>query len=70
MSKININEKSKSIRKYAGRTIALEKQNYKTSKIAWGTSVTIMDIPFFSMVFVLKGVFYFAFLGLLLIYST
>jgi hypothetical protein len=34
MSKININEKSKSIRKYAGRTIALEKQNNKTSKIA------------------------------------
>jgi hypothetical protein len=30
MSKINIDEKSKSIRKYAGRTIALEKQNYKT----------------------------------------
>jgi hypothetical protein len=29
-----------SIRKYAGRTIALEKQNYKTSKIAWGTSMT------------------------------
>jgi hypothetical protein len=29
-----LNEKSKSIRKYAGRTIALEKQNYKTSKIA------------------------------------
>jgi hypothetical protein len=34
MSKINIDQKSKSIRKYAGRTIALEKQNYKTSKIA------------------------------------
>jgi hypothetical protein len=32
MSKINIDQKSKSIRKYAGRTIALEKQNYKTSK--------------------------------------
>lgn len=40
MSKINIDQKSKSIRKYAGRTIALEKQNYKTSKIAWGTSMT------------------------------
>ena len=26
--------KSKSMRKYAGRTIAREKQNYKTSKIA------------------------------------
>jgi hypothetical protein len=34
MSKINIDQKSKSIRKYAGRTIALERQNYKTSKIA------------------------------------
>lgn len=32
MSKFNIDEKSKSIRKYPGRTIALEKQNYKTSK--------------------------------------
>jgi hypothetical protein len=32
--KINIDEKSKSIRKYAGRTIALEKQNFKISKIA------------------------------------
>ena len=40
MSKINIDEKSKPIRKYAGRTIAFEKQNYKTSKIAWGTSTT------------------------------
>ena len=40
MSKININEKSKWIRKYAGRTIALEKQNYKTSKIARGISMT------------------------------
>ena len=27
-------------RKYAGRTNALEKQNYKTSKIARGTSMT------------------------------
>jgi hypothetical protein len=27
-------QKSKSIRKYAGRAIALEKLNYKTSKIA------------------------------------
>jgi hypothetical protein len=34
MSEINIDQKPKSIRKYAGRTIALEKQNYKTSKIA------------------------------------
>jgi hypothetical protein len=34
MSKINIDQKSKSIRKYAGCAIALEKQNYKTSKIA------------------------------------
>jgi hypothetical protein len=34
MSKINIDQKSKSIRKCAGRTIALEKQNYKTSKLA------------------------------------
>jgi hypothetical protein len=34
MSKINIDQKSKPIRKYAGRTIALKKQNYKTSKIA------------------------------------
>ena len=40
MSKINIDQNSKSIRKYAGRTIALEKLNYKTSKIAWGTSMT------------------------------
>ena len=40
MSKINIDQKSKSIRKYAGRTIALEKQNYKTSKIAWDTYMT------------------------------
>ena len=40
MSKINIDQKSKSMRKYAGRIIALEKQNYKTSKIAWGTSMT------------------------------
>jgi hypothetical protein len=31
---INIDQKSKPIRKYAGRTIALKKQNYKTSKIA------------------------------------
>ena len=30
----------KSIRKYAGRTITLEKLNYKTSKLAWGTSMT------------------------------
>ena len=30
----------KSIRKYAGRTITLEKLNYKTSKTAWGTSIT------------------------------
>ena len=30
----------KSIRKYDGRTITLEKLNYKTSKIAWGTSMT------------------------------
>jgi hypothetical protein len=34
MSKINIDQKSKSMREYAGRIIALEKQNYKTSKIA------------------------------------
>jgi hypothetical protein len=34
MSKIYIDQKSKPIRKYAGRTIVLEKQNYKTSKIA------------------------------------
>jgi hypothetical protein len=32
--KINIDEKSKSFRKYAGRTITLDNQNYKTSKIA------------------------------------
>jgi hypothetical protein len=40
MSKINIDQNSKSIRKYAGRTIVREKQNYKTSKIAWSTSMT------------------------------
>jgi hypothetical protein len=40
MSKINIDQKSKSMRKYAGRTIAREKQNYKTSKISWSTSMT------------------------------
>jgi hypothetical protein len=40
LSKINNDEKSKSIRKYAFRTITLEKQNNKTSKIAWGTSMT------------------------------
>jgi hypothetical protein len=40
MSKINIDQNSKSIRKFAGRTIAREKQNYKTSKIAWSTSMT------------------------------
>jgi hypothetical protein len=34
LSKINNDEKSKSIRKYAFRTITLEKQNNKTSKIA------------------------------------
>ena len=45
MSKINIDQKYKSIRKYAGRTVALEKQNYKTSKIAWGYLYDIMDIP-------------------------
>ena len=44
MSKINIDVKSKSIRKYAGHTIALEKQNYKTSKIAF---ILKMGVIFF-----------------------
>jgi hypothetical protein len=47
MSKINIDQKSKSIRKYAGRTIALEKQNIRTKTNRGKTNKHLNHIKYF-----------------------